>query len=223
MKKKTALLAALVVASFAAAPAAHAQGIRLGVKAGANLSNLSGDLTEEDRFKNKVGFHGGVMLNVGLVADGFLSIQPEVLYSQKGFKYADNEFTVGSDRIKYEGDRTYNYIDVPVLLKVKAGGLYLEAGPQYSYLLKVKDESSISRNGNTFSSVSGTQDLDNVRRSEIGYAAGLGFQSDMGLLIGVRYNGSFTDFGKDGYADNDLRNARNSVFQASIGYLIPSK
>jgi hypothetical protein len=222
MKKKTALLAALV-ASFAAAHQSYGQGVRLGVKAGANLSNLSGDLTEEDRFENKLGFHGGVMLNVGLLGDGFLSLQPEVLFSQKGFKYADNEFTIAGNKLKYEGDRTYNYIDVPVLLKVNAGGFFVEAGPQYSYLLKVKDDSRSSINGNTASQSSSTQNLDKVNRNEIGYAAGLGFQSDAGLLLGIRYNGSFTDFGKDGYSDNDVRNARNSVFQASVGFLLPGK
>lgn len=222
MKKKIFILAA-VAAAFGFTPAAHAQGIRLGVKAGANLSNLSGDLADEDRFENKVGFHGGLMLNIGLIDDGFLSIQPEVLFSQKGFKYANNEFTILGQRYKYEGDRTYNYIDVPVLLKVNAGGFFVEAGPQYSYLLKVKDDSRFSVNGNTASQRTNTQDLDNVNRNEIGYAAGLGFQSDAGLLIGIRYNGSFTDFGKDGYADSDVRNARNSVFQASVGFLLPGK
>lgn len=222
MKKKIFLLAT-VASGFALAPAAHAQGVRLGVKAGANLSNLSGDLTNEDRFKNKVGFHGGLMLNVGLVDDGFLSLQPEVLFSQKGFKFADNEFSAPGFTYKYKGERTYNYIDVPVLLKINAGGFYVEAGPQYSYLLKVKDETSRAINGTTYSGYTGTQNLDNVNRNEIGYAAGLGFQSDTGLLIGIRYNGSFTDFGKDGYSDNDVRNARNSVFQASVGFLLPGK
>lgn len=201
----------------------HAQGIRLGVKGGANLSNLSGDLLEEDRFKNKVGFHGGLMLNVGLLSDGFLSVQPEVLFSQKGFTYADEDFTFLGSRYQYEGDRTYNYIDVPVLLKINTGGFFVEAGPQYSYLLKVKDDSKFSVNGNTAGQRSGTEDLRNVNRNEIGYAAGLGYQSEMGLLLGLRYNGSFTDFGKDGYQDEDVRNARNSVFQFSLGYLIPNK
>ncbi|MDF7814654.1 porin family protein [Hymenobacter sp. YC55] len=222
MKKQIAILATFV-AAVAAAPSVHAQGIRIGVKGGANLSNLSGDLTNEDRYQNKFGFHGGLMLNIGLVDDGFLSVQPEVLFSQKGFSYADDEFTIGGNRIKYDGDVTYNYIDVPVLLKVKAGSVYFEAGPQYSYLLKVKNDFSVTSNGNPVTQTSGTANLDDVNRNEIGYAAGLGYQSEGGLMLGLRYNGSFTDFGKDGYQDADTRNARNSVFQASVGFLLPSK
>jgi len=221
---KKSLLAAAALLATVAVSESKAQGIRFGLKAGGNLSNISGDLTNEDQYKNKFGFHGGAMLNIGLLDDGFLSVQPEVLFSQKGFTYADDEFTVGGTKVKYDGDRTYNYIDVPVLLKIRAGGAYFEAGPQYSYLLKVKDESSVSINGNTAIQRQGVANLDNVNRNEIGYAAGLGYQADNGFMLGLRYNGSFTDFAKDGYTgDADVRNARNSVFQASVGFLLPGK
>ena len=222
MKKQIAIFATFL-AAVAAAPSAHAQGIRIGVKGGANLSNLSGDLTNEDRYENKFGFHGGLMLNIGLLDDGFLSVQPEVLFSQKGYTYADEEFNIGGIRRKDDGDVTYNYIDVPVLLKIKAGSVYFEAGPQYSYLLKVKNDFKSTVNGNPVLETSNTADLDDINRNEIGYAAGLGYQSEGGLLLGLRYNGSFTDFGKDGYQDAETRNARNSVFQASVGFLLPSK
>ena len=221
---RKSLLAAAALLATVAVTESKAQGVRFGLKAGGNLSNLSGDLTDEDRYENKFGFHGGAMLNIGLIDDGFLSVQPEVLFSQKGFKYADNEFKIGANTFKYEGDRTYNYIDVPVLLKVNADGFYFEAGPQYSYLLKVKDDSKYSINGATAVQRTGTSDLKNVNRNEIGYAAGLGYQSDAGLMIGIRYNGSFTDFAKDGYTgDSDVRNARNQVFQASVGFLLPGR
>ena len=221
---KKLALALATVASIGLASSVQAQGIRFGLKAGANLSNVTGNLNNQDVYKNKFGFVGGAILNVGLV-DKVLSLQPEVLFSQKGFEYADKSFTVGGNTNRYSGNRTYNYIDVPVLLKVQAAGLFFEAGPQYSYLLNVRDNASYSLNGNPISSSAANQNLDNVRRNEIGYAAGLGYEASNGFLIDVRYNGSLTDFAKDGYngSNQDLRNARNSVFQASIGYLLPSK
>jgi hypothetical protein len=222
MKKIAFVLATLLTAAFASSDA-YAQGVRLGIKGGANLSNLAGDLANEDVYKNKFGVHGGLMLNVGLVGDGFLSVQPEILFSQKGYKYADEQFSVLGQNYNYRGTQTYNYIDVPVLLKINAGGLFFEAGPQYSYLLNVRDNSERTlNNGTTYSRVD-NRNLDNVRRNEIGYAAGLGFQTPIGLLLGLRYNGSFTDFAKNGYRDDELRNARNSVIQLSLGYLIPSR
>ncbi|GAB3828707.1 hypothetical protein [Hymenobacter jeollabukensis] len=72
---KHAFLAAALMTgtALATAPAAHAQGVRVGLKAGANYSNIAGDVTDEDRFENKFGFHGGLLLNADLTGDGFFS------------------------------------------------------------------------------------------------------------------------------------------------------
>jgi len=217
--KKLLLSASAALLVAAAAPAAHAQGVRFGVKAGANLSNLSGDLVDQDQYKNRFGFHGGVMVNFGL--GDIVSIQPEVLYSQKGFKYADQQFGL----VRNTGSVRYNYIDVPVLVRVRAAGIFFEVGPQYSYLLNVSTDRTQTLNGSVVGNVgSGTTNLDNVQRNELGYVGGLGFQASNGVMIGVRYNGAFTDFAKNSnYSNNDFRNARNSAFQAYVGVLLGGK
>jgi hypothetical protein len=230
MKKSALVVAALSVA--AAYTSAQAQDIRLGLRAGANYSNLAGDIKNESTYNNKVGFLGGVMLNVGLLGDNFLSLQPEVLYSQKGFENKPTEYTsiLGSTQ-KREGSVNYNYLDVPVLLKVNAGGLVVEAGPQYSYLLSANDQTKVT----TTSALGGTptttesqnkKDLSSLNRNELGYVFGVGYQADNGVSLNLRYNGAFSDFVKNDdntYFNGDLKNARHSAFQLSLGYLIPSK
>jgi hypothetical protein len=224
MKKLLLSTVATALVAVAAAPAAHAQSVRFGLKAGANLSNLSGDLVQQDQYKNRFGFQGGAMLNLGLVDDDFLAIQLEALYSQKGFKYADQQFTLGGTTYRNTGNVRYDYLDVPVLLRLKTGGVFFEAGPQYSYLLNISNNRSFTQNGTVVSSASSsTSNLDNVKRNELGYAAGLGFQAESGFLIGLRYNGAFTDFAKDGYSNNEFRNARNSTFQAYVGFMLGGK
>jgi hypothetical protein len=215
--KKLLLSAAVALLAAAAAPAAHAQSIRFGVKAGANLSNLSGDLVDQSQYNNRVGFHGGVMLNFGLAND-LVSIQPELLYSQKGFKYSGQL----AGLYRNTGNVRYDYLDVPVLVRVKVSGVFFELGPQYSYLLNIASDRTQTLGGLTVNSNS-TANLDNVQRNELGYVGGLGFQSSHGFLLGVRYNGAFTDFAKDGYSNNDFRNARNSAFQAYVGVLLGGK
>lgn len=221
--KKLLLSASAALLVTAVAPAAHAQGVRFGVKAGANLSNLSGDLVNQDQYKNRVGFQGGVMVNFGL--SDIISIQPEVLYSQKGFKYADQQFTVLGNTFRNTGNVRYDYLDVPILVRVRAAGIFFEVGPQYSYLMQVSTDRTQTRNGNVISnSGSGTTNLDNVQRNELGYVGGLGYQASNGLMLGVRYSGAFTDFAKnDNYSNGDFRNARNSTFQAYVGVLLGSK
>lgn len=220
--KKLLLSASAALLVAAAAPAAHAQGVRFGVKAGANLSNLSGDLVNQDQYKNRFGFQGGIMVNFGL--GDIISIQPEVLYSQKGFKYADQQFTVLGNTYRNTGNVRYDYLDVPVLVRVRAAGIFFEVGPQYSYLMNVSTNREQTLNGNNVGNAgSGTTNLDNVRRNELGYVGGLGFQASNGVMLGVRYTGAFTDFAKDNYSNNDFRNARNSTFQAYVGVLLGGK
>ena len=224
MKKLLLSTTAAALVAVAAAPAAHAQSVRFGLKAGANLSNLSGDLVQQDQYKNRFGFQGGAILNLGLVADDFLAIQLEALYSQKGFKYADQQFTIGGNNFRNTGNVRYDYLDIPVLLRLKTGGVFFEAGPQYSYLLNISNNRTLTQNGTVIGSASsGTSDLDRVKRSELGYAAGLGFQSSTGFLVGLRYNGAFTDFAKEGYSNDEFRNARNSTFQAYVGFMLGGK
>jgi hypothetical protein len=217
----SAATAALV--AVAVAPAARAQSVRFGLKAGGSLSNLSGDLANQDQYKNRFGLHGGAMLNVGLLDDDLLALQLEGLYSQKGFKYADQQVTVLGSTSRSTGSVRYDYIDVPLLLRVKTSGIFFEAGPQYSYLLNISTDRTRTVNGNVTSASNSTSDLSRTKRHELGYAAGLGFRADNGFLLGLRYNGAFTDFAKDGYSDNEFRNARHSTFQAYIGVLLGGK
>jgi hypothetical protein len=227
MKKSAFLVAALV--ATAAVSSAQAQGVRFGLRAGANYSNLAGNIKNENTYNNKVGFLGGVMLNAPLLGET-LSLQPEVLYSQKGFENKPTEYTSILGTQKREGNVNYNYIDVPVLLKFKALGFVAEAGPQYSYLLSANNKTKVTTTptiGNpSVSEARDKTDVSGFNRNELGYLAGVGYEASNGLSLSVRYTGAFSDFVKSDnntYFDGDLKNARHSAFQLSLGYLIPSK
>ena len=232
--KKTAFAAAALLAT-AAVPSAQAQRVRLGLRAGANYSNLAGNLKNQDTYNNKIGFLGGVILNVPVTSDGFFSVQPELLYSQKGFENKPTAYSVlgipGTTQ-KREGSVNYNYLDVPVLLKVRASGLVFEAGPQYSYLLSANNKTTTTTTppfGGTpsTSEAQNKTDVSSLNRNELGYLAGVGYEAENGLSLSLRYTGAFSDFVKSDYKDTyfegDLKNARHSAFQLSLGYLIPSK
>ncbi len=106
----------------------------VGVKAGANYSNMYDSENKDYRADGKLGFVGGVFVSVPI--GKFLGVQPEVLFSQKGFKASGN--VLGSD---VNFTRTTNYIDVPIFLAIKPiKYVTILVGPQYSYLLKQKDK-----------------------------------------------------------------------------------
>ncbi|PRY07874.1 outer membrane protein with beta-barrel domain [Pontibacter ummariensis] len=212
--KKLLFAFAFVLLTFTAAQAQSG----LGIRGGANLSNLEGDLRDESLYENKWGFHAGLTYNIAIVED-FFSVQPELLYSSKGFKNADEEYTLPNQVgtvYRREGKMNYNYIDLPILAKITAGPIYFEAGPQASYLLSVNDETRVYANDNLLTTSRTEIDKDNLKSFELGYAAGVGFTTGERFNIGVRYNGSFNDFVDDTpdnyFNEEDIRNARNSVF-----------
>lgn len=137
------------------------------------------------------GGHAGLTANIPVSADNFFSIQPEVLLSMKGASMNDNDL------------RIY-YLDVPLLARVNAAPLYFEAGPQLS--VRVGD------NADT--------DLDHIRRTGLGYAAGLGIGTPMGVSIGIRYNGDISKL-----YDNDISDVKayNDVFMLTLGYVFGSR
>jgi len=166
-----------------------------GVKGGVNFATVTG--SDIDTPDSRTSFHVGVVAEFPL-ADIF-SIQAEALYSGQGF---DFDFA-GPDGDKAEFQ--LDYINVPVLAKVYVvKGLSIEAGPQFSFL--VNEEVDLNPNSND-----GDFNLDEAETFEFGIAAGLTFQTDMGLFATGRYNVGLTEI----YKDVD---AKNSVFQLGIGY-----
>ncbi|QKG57230.1 PorT family protein [Hymenobacter sp. BRD128] len=200
--KKTFLALVLAVG---AAGAAQAQSARFGVKAGASLTNVT---NSGDQAAYKFGFNGGVMANFAV--NDMFSIQPEVLYSNKGLKEKDS-----SDNTRL----ALNYIDVPVLAKIATGatGLFFELGPQVGFRASAdykNSSASLSLN-------------DAIKSVDFGYAAGLGFQAASGGMIGLRYNGGFTNVAKDNGTIMGVPvtggDGKNSAFQLYIGYLFGGK
>lgn len=104
---KTFARIALPLALLIAAPL-QAQ-TTLGVKGGINIANV--DVSESDLpdiIDSKTGFVGGAFVSFGL--GSLFAIQPELLYSQKGFKASEGSL---------EAQLGTNYIEIPVLLKAQ--------------------------------------------------------------------------------------------------------
>ncbi len=155
---KRIVLSLLILACFTAT--SEAQGVRLGVKAGANLNKISGQ-SFNDGFD--LSYHFGGFLEIDL--NKKWGIQPELLWSQSSGKpssfktlYATsvNPLLDGNEQIKL------NYLSIPLLLRYNVGGiLTLNAGPQFSILLNndktlLQNGQSAFKNGD-FAMVAGAQ------------------------------------------------------------------
>lgn len=178
-----------VILFLGTAASIQAQLLKIGVKAGVNFANQTGDASFEGIEFDKDGitsYHAGLVAEIKLL-DRF-AVQPELLYSTQGasYKSAGQEFK-----------NELGYLSIPVMAKFYLSDSFsLEVGPQASFLLSERNDFDIE-NGETF---------------EFGVNAGLGFKITENFFIQGRYGLGLTDASKN--AD-----VKNSTVQLSAGFM----
>lgn len=234
MKK---ILLALALASATIGTAA-AQGFSYGLKAGANYANVWGkDAPGGNGYK--FGFVGGLAANYAI--NDLASIQIEALYSQKGFKTTDTNFEdAAGNKYKAEGSQNLDYLDIPLLVKIDAGPIFFELGPQAGILLTSKLSSDYkvkNAAGEDIIERSSSSDKDAIigynkmskkegaiPSFDIGGIVGVGFNPTDALSIGVRYNAGFKTLVDTKNTDAGAEpHIFNNAFQAQIGWMFGAK
>lgn len=188
-----------------------------GVKAGANLSSIGGKSI--DNADTRTGFHIGLLGRLQLT-DRF-ALQPEIQYSQRGFKRdildfgGQNPTDPNSPTFvqTVELNTRFDYADVPIIARYKiTEGLTVEAGPQLGFFLS---ESTTVDGDELDDELSGS---DSFALAEVGILGGLGYYLDNGLFFQGRYILGVTSiFDKDVQTLND-DGVFNRNIQFSIGY-----
>ena len=147
----------------------------LGAKAGVNVSNVYDEKGQDFTANPKAGFAGGVFL--GIPIGKYLGVQPEVLFSQKG--YQSTGTMLGSS---YSDTRTTSYLDIPLQIQFKPiSMLTFLGGVQYSYLLHQQDLYVFGAN-----SVAQDQQFknDNARKNIFGAVFGIDANIDHFIVSG---------------------------------------
>ena len=157
--------------------------VRFGVKAGLNMSLMDGN----NYFSNYVynieqpidlpAYHAGVVGEIQVLK--YFSIQPEIIYSTAGYRY----FSTGEVRNPWnqttDPDITefLSFVSVPLLLKLRIGGLGLVFGPQADRLVSAKrkifeyDKEDASRDYNMATTFSAVVGLEYTFRFGLGFHA----------------------------------------------------
>jgi hypothetical protein len=181
---------------------------KLGVKAGANYSNIYDSDGEGFDAEGKFGFAGGAFMMIPL--GKVLGIQPEVLFSQRGYKQTGT-FLGGN----YELTRTTNYIDIPIFLSIKpASFITVQLGPQFSFLTKRKDVFK-----NPLSTIEQEKEFanDDFRKNTLCAVGGVDININQ-VVLGVRAGWDVQDNNGSGTSTNPRY--KNVWLQASLGFLV---
>jgi hypothetical protein len=208
--KKTLTIASIITLTFGLNLSAQTENPRekftIGAKVGMNYSNVWDERGEDFQADGKLGFAGGAF--VGIPLGKFLGLQPEIMISQKGFQ--------GSGTLlftPYSFTRTTTYLDIPLQVQLKpADFITIVAGPQFSYLLKEKNEY-------TFGSNSALQEEEfnneNPRKNILGFVGGLDVNISHFVVSG-RVSWDFQTNNGDGTSSTPRY--KNQVLQLTVGY-----
>jgi len=180
--------------------------LQFGLKAGANYSNVYDAKGQEFRANGKFGFVAGAFVAIPIVR--YIGFQPELLFSQKGFKATG--IILGST---YDFTRTTNYIDVPLLISLKPSRYFsILAGPQYSYLIKQKDVFA-----NAASTIEQEQEFenDNIRKNTFCFLGGFDINYNQ-LVIGARVGWDILN--NNGNGTSTTPRYKNVWYQATLGF-----
>jgi len=189
----------LIIAAFTTV--SFGQGMQLGLKAGVNFANVTGD--DADGTNSKTGFAGGIFFMYQF--SSLFAIQPEAYYSMKGA--TDEQALFGETA---ELTVSLDYFEVPILFKVLIPienspirpSIFVGPYVGFNTTAKAKLE---------YMGESEEEDVEDVNPTDIGlvFGAGIGFpvgQNEAG--VDFRYNMGLTTIDNS----DDEFDIKNSVF-----------
>lgn len=205
--KKTLVVCGVLIGflALAVSPAA-AQITGKGAKLGLSLANMSGDDIEEN--DAKLGFALGGFVTYS-ISEAF-SVQPELLFVQKGTKWSE-----GDAKLVFR----LSYLELPILAKYSfAAGpnmkVFVFGGPAIAF--KIGATSYFEWEGE-----SETDDIEDMKALDLGLAFGAGIQmpfNNLLLSLDARYTLGLTDCFEE--IDGETVSVKNGAFLilAGIGF-----
>lgn len=201
----------------------------IGGKIGLNFATFTGDTDDLESDGNDKGFNPGLQIGgvfeIGI--NDLISIQPELLYIQKGVRLKSSEDFFGNP-VESEASLVFNYLELPLLVKIKLGNpestnFFINVGPSFGYTLSGKSKSKISFDGETETNEEDFEfeENDEFNRFDISATLGAGVNIPLGpgkLFVEARYLLGFSNLIDSDFNDDKLKNGGIGL---GVGYMVP--
>ncbi|MDP4151805.1 MAG: porin family protein [Bacteroidota bacterium] len=184
--------------------------IGIGILAGYNFANVTG--ASSISTSSRAGYHIGLFLAPD--SKSILGSRTELLYSRHGFNYSGGDTTNGAVNLDYIMLTQMMAFHITKYVDIDLGGYT-------AYLLHVKSDTT------QMPSIPGYPNYSSVlsfyNRFDYGIGGGIEIHPFMGILIGVRYQYSFSNLYKSSSAGNPSFqapsvNLKNNIVMISVGY-----
>jgi hypothetical protein len=172
----------------------NAQEAKFGVKAGLNLSTLSGNYVEQSQIQPGFVFGGFAAVNL---SDKFI-FQPELLFSFQGSAYR-NYYNFGNIQSYEQDNLNLNYLLLPIMAKYYVAKKFsIAVGPQFGFLLTARTNFfSYTDAGNGYVDSESEDVKDQFKTFDFGINIGGGYDFTDKWGIDLRYT-----FGLNNAAQN---------------------
>ncbi len=182
--------------------------VQFSVKAGLSSASMRGDAVKNlgslvsqtngiISTKSRTGFYAGGFVDVPLGNE--LSVASGLSYTQKGYELQGDLNIKGLGFLGANASTQLqaDYIDIPLLIKLKSGGFRAFAGPQVSYLNKATLRTRAGLLGINLLN-NKTDVTSNFNRWDMGVTAGVGYALTKNLSVEAAYDYGLTrvDAGK---------------------------
>lgn len=175
--KKVSLILSLILFTVLTSQAQ----VRFGAKIGANIANMSisqGGLNVTP--SSIFGFHIGGLLEYDV--NDKVAIQPNLLYSQKGYSSTISGISAGLK---------LNYLELPINVLYRANEkLFLGGGPSFAYALSGKEK--ITMNGTSIEADAEFGNNDGYNRFDAGLNLIVGYEVAPSYVISANYTFGLT-------------------------------
>ena len=210
-----------IISALCLSTTVAAQDLNFGAKAGLNIATLN--FTDDTDIKSLLGLHVGVFGNYAI--NEKFAIQPELFYSTGGAKWSysssydpiptiamrsASDMSSKREKNLVSGKIKSSYISLPIMFQYKVlEGLFVEAGPQYNFLLSIKEKVD-----------GGSEDdiKETYKTGTFGYGVGLGYDLASfapGLKVSARYTGDFSNMNSEEVGAGDIK---STMFQIGLSY-----
>ncbi|WP_345948299.1 porin family protein [Mucilaginibacter sp. PAMB04274] len=174
---------------------------RVGLTGGLNIANTVSSRNSDFSTDTKLGANFGLFVDIPIVYP--LSFQPEILYSQKGYR-ANTAYGDFAQRA--------NFIDVPILAKLKlAPAFNVLVGPQVSFLMNTRNTYY-----DGFDVIQQEKYSYNGDKTFVGGVIGIQLDLNRNVDLRGRYTIDFQENNPNG--SSGVPDYRNQVWQIGLGF-----
>ena len=227
--KRSVITLAVTVAFLAilVAPGIAQTKLTLGFKGGLNIANISHEHIDDTDYRTGVGFGAYLSFDISPT----VSIQPELLYMQKGGKAKDIPaiFEVEGYLLPQEGsidiEAKVNYLEIPVLVKFmvptqSATQPFFFGGPALAIKLSAENEIDWRVVGLSGSEAEDADD--DMKSTDFGFVRGGGVDFPVGQgFLGIEGRYTYGLVTVDSDNDGEEEDVKSRTFSIMLAYSFP--